>query len=78
MKQYHIAMCLTVDVDDGKHIVEPYYKVYEENEFGSCWFICDCDTMLEAKMFIEVSEQYPDLDMVEKIKMIDEKVKESK
>lgn len=65
MKQYRIAMCLTVDVDDGKHIVAPYYKVYEEEDGHDCNLLFDCDTMSEAKLCIEIAKKNPDWGVAE-------------
>lgn len=49
---YRIGLCSTLDVEDGKHLSEPYFKVYVEYEGGSVWFEDEFNTLDEAETYI--------------------------
>lgn len=53
IKRYRIGLCTSLDLDDGKHLCEPYYKVYAEYESGSVWFEREFDTLDEARDYIK-------------------------
>lgn len=53
IKGYRIGLCTSLDLDDGKHLCEPYYKVYVEYESGSVWFEQEFNTLDEAKEYIK-------------------------
>lgn len=53
IKGYRIGLCATLDIEDDKHLCEPYYKVYREYEDGSVWFEREFNTLDEAKEYIE-------------------------
>ena len=52
IKGYRIGLCTTLDIEDGKHLCEPCYKVYVEYESGSVWFEDEFNTLDEAETFI--------------------------
>lgn len=52
IKGYRVGLRSTLDVEDGKHLCEPCYKVYVEYESGSVWFEDEFDTLDEAETFI--------------------------
>lgn len=52
IKGYRIGLCSTLDVEDGKHLCEPYFKVYAEYESGDVWFEDEFNTLDEAETFI--------------------------
>lgn len=52
IKGYRIGLCTTLDIEDGKHLCEPCYKVYAEYESGSVWFEDEFNTLDEAETFI--------------------------
>ena len=52
IERYRIGLCTSLDLEDGKHLCEPYYKVYSEYTCGSVWFEEEFSTLEEAKEYI--------------------------
>lgn len=52
IKGYRIGLCSTLDVEDGKHLCEPFFKVYAEYESGDVWLEDEFSTLDEAETFI--------------------------
>lgn len=70
MSEYVIAEVRTKLVDRDFEIEEPYYKIFLYED-GGVWYETEFETLENARKYVEVAEQHPDMTTHERIKIVE-------
>lgn len=70
MSEYVIAKASVVDIDTGGEFEEVFYKVFLKDSDGVIWFEHDFDLLDEAREYVRVAEERPELTTRERMELM--------
>lgn len=70
MSEYVIARASVVDIDTGEDFEEVFYKVFLKDSDGVVWFEHDFDSLDEAREYVRVAEENPELTTAQRMELM--------
>lgn len=70
MSEYVIARASVVDIDTGEDFEEVFYKVFLKDSDGVVWFEHDFDSLDEAREYVRVAEEHPELTTAQRMELM--------